>query len=268
MIAARSIDAATIEKEAFLNIDVVVVLGVTNRNEEDRLISALTFAEAASSSISPRAILVEPECTPTLRNLRRAGSYRINQTLDDAISTLAPWTPTASGKRLLSKTDTLLGRKSSEDYIFAVLFAVHGLLTDIDVVKSDINPSWDKGVVRNVQEFRKMTDCCGPQIAAALSDPQTKQAIDLLNAVDLRDQVGSYRVIVSNETPELEEFTLCILQQNDCFNCDAPILQRPVVPLLTQWRGRPLDDEGARQILMGHLDHPSSHELSQKKPWS
>ena len=69
-----------------------------------------------------------------------------------------------------------------------------------------------------------MTDCCGPQIAAALSDPKTKSAIDALNAVDLRDQVGSYRVIVSNETPQLEEFSLCILQQNNCFQSDAPIL--------------------------------------------
>ena len=29
----------------------------------------------------------------------------------------------------------------------------------------------------------------------------------------MRDQVGSYRVIVSYETPELEAFSLCILQQ-------------------------------------------------------
>ena len=135
-----------------------------------------------------------------------------------------------------------MGRKSSEDYIFAVLFCIHALVTDMDVVKSDINPSWEKGVIRNAQEFKKMTDCCGPQIATALSDPTTKNAIDLLNAVDLRDQVGSYRVIVSNETPELEEFTLCILQQNDCFNCDAPILDRPRVPLLQEWNGRTLDD--------------------------
>ena len=101
------------------------------------------------------------------------------------------------------------------------------------VVASDINPSWEKGVVRNIQEFKTMADCCGPQIAAALSDPKTKSAIDALNAVDLRDQVGSYRVIVSNETPQLEEFSLCILQQNNCFQSDAPILTEPKVPVLT-----------------------------------
>ena len=54
------------------------------------------------------------------------------------------------------------------------------------VVASDINPSWEKGVVRNIQEFKTMADCCGPQIAAALSDPKTKSAIDALNAVRVR----------------------------------------------------------------------------------
>ena len=57
-----------------------------------------------------------------------------------------------------------------------------------------------------------MINCCGPQIQTALTDPPTKKAIDLLNELDLRDQVGSYRVIVSNKTPQLEDFTQCILQ--------------------------------------------------------
>ena len=120
--------------------------------------------------------------------------------------------------------------------LFAALFLVHALVRPCAVVASDINPSWEKGVVRNIQEFKTMADCCGPQIAAALSDPKTKSAIDALNAVDLRDQVGSYRVIVSNETPQLEEFSLCILQQNNCFQSDAPILTEPKVPVLTAWR--------------------------------
>ena len=48
----------------------------------------------------------------------------------------------------------------------------------------------------------------------ALTDPATKATIDLLNECDMRDQVGSYRVIVSYETPQLEEFSLCTVQQN------------------------------------------------------
>ena len=70
---------------------------------------------------------------------------------------------------------------------------MHALARPVAVVASDINPSWEKGVVRNAQEFKTMADCCGPEIFAALSDPQTKSAIDALNAVDLRDQVGRPR---------------------------------------------------------------------------
>ena len=170
---------------------------------------------------------------------------------------------------LLNWNSVLFKRKSSEDYIFAILFVINALVRDIDVVKSDINPSWEKGPIQNIKEFKNMIDCCGPQIRLAMSDPQSKKAIDLLNAVDLRDQVGSYRVIVSNETPQLEEFTLCILQQNNCFNCNSPILEKPKVPLLQQWRGKPLDADGARQILIGHLDHPdAAAENTQKLPWS
>ena len=45
----------------------------------------------------------------------------------------------------------------------------------------------------------------------------------------LHHQVGSYRVIVSFETPLLEAFSLCILQQHNCFNCDAKIIDKPEV---------------------------------------
>ena len=87
---------------------------------------------------------------------------------------------------------------------------------------------------------------CGEKIATALTDPETKATIDLLNACDMRDQVGSYRVIVSYETPQLEEFSLCILQQNNCFGCEAAILDTPRVPLLRRWRGAPVDAAAAR----------------------
>jgi hypothetical protein len=137
----------------------------------------------------------------------------------------------------------------------------------VKIVASDINPSWEKGPVRNVLEFKKMVDCCGPQIFTALGDPKTKSAIDLLNAVDLRDQVGSYRVIVSNETPELEDFSLCILQQNNCFGCDAPILETPVTAM-KEWRGAPLDQNAAAQIFVGHLDDPAASPAATAKPWS
>jgi hypothetical protein len=263
LISTRFIEALSLESTDLQgDTDLVVALGVASPQEEDRLAAALENA-------SVQALLADPACGQATLDRRFAGNYKVVSKLQDVIAKIAPWSSIASQKRLLEKTETLLARKSSEDYIFATLFCIHQLVTEIDVVKSDINPSWEKGPIRNVQEFSKMAQTCGPQIQAAMTDPQTKNAVDLLNAVDLRDQVGSYRVIVSNETPQLEEFTLCILQQNDCFNCDSPILKRPKVPLLETWRGKPMDEESARHIFMGHLDHPAAHKAcSQGLPWS
>ena len=234
--------------------DVLVGLGVTDA----------AAAKAFIERTRPTCFVADASCSEAVRELVFAGDFR-----PSAPSPLAalPWTKAASLQRLLASSATLLGRGSSEDALFAALFLVHALIRPVKIVASDINPSWEKGPVRNVLEFKKMVDCCGPQIFTALGDPKTKSAIDLLNAVDLRDQVGSYRVIVSNETPELEDFSLCILQQNNCFGCDAPILETPV-NAMTEWRGAPLDQDAAAQIFVGHLDDPAASVASNARPWS
>lgn len=60
-------------------------------------------------------------------------------------------------------------------------------------MKYSVNPTWEKGF-GNVLEFKKMAQCCLPEIKAAINDPVSKQGIDLLNEVDLRDQVMEKRV--------------------------------------------------------------------------
>ena len=54
------------------------------------------------------------------------------------------------------EASVLLARRSSEDLLFAVLFALHAFVTPVDVVASDINPSWEKGPLRNAREFKKV----------------------------------------------------------------------------------------------------------------
>lgn len=227
--------------------------------------------ERASASAKPAAVVCHA-CSAEASLVGYAGAFAARDAsapLGRLLRAVAPWGAQASGERFFSSAQKLLGRLSSEDALFAVLLLLHRLgVLDIAVVRSDINPSWEKGPLRNAREFAQMVRCCGPQIFAAISDPVSKQAIDLLNAVDLRDQVGSYRVIVSYETPLLEDFSLCILQQNNCFGCDAPILTKPEVPLLKAWRGRPLDAQAASEIFVGHLDHPAASAAASRLPWS
>ena len=237
--------------------DVVIGLGVTD----------VMQTKATLANLKPACFVADGECSEEVRALAFCEGWAPGAAGPlDVVKKALPFTTTASWARLLAQSELLLGRGSSEDALFAALFLVHALVTPCAVVASDINPSWEKGVLRNIREFKTMTDCCGPEIAAALSDPKTKAAIDLLNAGDLRDQVGSYRVLVSNETPQLEEFTRCILQQNNCFQSDASILTEPQVPCMTEWRGKPIDLEAARQLFIGHLEDPAS--ASSKQPWS
>ena len=249
--------------------DVVIGLGVTD----------VSKTKATLARLQPSCFVADDECSSDVKALAFCAVVDIRAPPARPTAAVGPPVHGEGESRATAGAERgAPARGSSEDALFAALFLVHALVRPCAVVASeecrlpwsdasDINPSWEKGVVRNIQEFKTMADCCGPQIAAALSDPKTKSAIDALNAVDLRDQVGSYRVIVSNETPQLEEFSLCILQQNNCFQSDAPILTEPKVPVLSQWRGRPVDLEAARQIFIGHLEDPASASPKQQ-PWS
>lgn len=230
------------------NLDERIEGEVIDQAEEtssvDTAVVALGAQRIGQSLLEGLCLLADETCSPEVRSAAFVGT-------SNDIS-LVPWSRAASCQRALAASTKLLNRKSTEDACFAVLLTLNKF-AQVPLVATDINPSWEKGW-RNVREFKKMIDCCGPQIFAALTDPQTKKAIDLLNSLDLRDQVGSYRVIVSNETPQLEAFSLCILQQNNCFGADAQIIQRPVVAPLPSWRGRTLDQAASSEIFCGHRE--------------
>ena len=73
----------------------------------------------------------------------------------------------------------------------------------------------------------------------------------------------SYRTIVSYDGSELlKEFSLCILQKNNIFQCDAKIPTLPKVEPLKIWRDVPLSHETAQNLLMGHLDGETALEVN------
>ena len=228
--------------------DIVVAVGLHTPG------AAATLSSPAAGVSSTSAFLAA-DCSSEVMDLQFVGKFK-PWGIASALAAAAPWTESGQGKRLLRQAATLFQRNSSEDFMYALFFVLHARVLELDVVRYTVNPTWEKGMLGNAREFKKMFDCCGDKILAAVSDPETKKAIDLLNDVDLRDQVGSYRVIVSYETELLEAFSLCILQQHNCFNCDAKILDKPGgFPVLREWRGEPLTQAAARQIFVGHLDH-------------
>jgi hypothetical protein len=168
-----------------------------------------------------------------------------------------PWTTSASQKRLVEQMESLFARLTSDDFTTAILLYFQGCTPpsiNIPWVQYSIDATWEKGPVQNAKELITMVDKCGDCITKCVADETCRTCLETLTELDTRDQVASYRTIVSFESELLRDFSLCILQKNNVFQCDAKIPTLPFVPAIIQWRGKDLTQEDARQILIGHLD--------------
>lgn len=175
------------------------------------------------------------------------------------VARFCPWTSEASAVRKYEQLIDLFDRSSSDEFIFGILSFVNQFTgIKVDWVKHSIDATWEKGPAQNFQEIYSMVDKCGDCIAKCVQDENCKECLSQLTAIDTRDQVLSYRTIVSYESELLRDFSFCILQKNNIFNCDASIPRLPVVEPIAMWRGRPLNRETANQILIAHLDDPAA----------
>tara|TARA_B100000524_G_scaffold314016_2_gene191574 strand:- start:111 stop:671 length:561 start_codon:yes stop_codon:yes gene_type:complete len=127
---------------------------------------------------------------PTRYTPHASGVGKLRQQLS---TRFAPWAGAARGMRLHEQAQLLMSRHSSEDVLYALFFILHAYVLELDIVRYTINPTWEKGPIKNAQEFGAMCTKCGDKIGAALTDPETKATIDLLNACDMRDQVRCRR---------------------------------------------------------------------------
>jgi hypothetical protein len=59
---------------------------------------------------------------------------------------------------------------------------------------------------------------------------------------------------VSYESELLRDFSLCILQKNNIFECKAEIPSIPYVEPMRFWRGKEVTTDVARGIMIGHLE--------------
>lgn len=181
------------------------------------------------------------------------GPYDI--TRPSFVARFVPWSKAATGKRMKDQMESLFSRWSSDDFVLSILLFFNQFSsTAIPWVEHSIDATWEKGILRNAKEFYGMVSNCGGCIGECLADDSCKECIDALNAVDTRDQVASYRTVVSYESDLLKDFSFCILQKNNIFNCHATIPTQPQVEPLSVWRGKSLTFADAESILIAHLD--------------
>lgn len=180
-------------------------------------------------------------------------------------SNLIPWSIDATSKRMEEQMMRLFERQTSDDFTIALMLFFNQFSgKKIDWVKHSIDATWEKGAIQNAKEFIDMFTKCGDCVAKCIADEKCKECLSALTAIDTRDQVSSYRTIVSYESELLRDFSLCILQKNNIFNCDAKIPESPKVQPLKTFRGEALTAETARRILVGHLDDEISLPGSQR----
>jgi len=230
--------------------DIVLALGLQSERDIKYANSLFTARRAREATEKNRQCQFAVDCAAELP--ATVGPY---DTVEPSLqSSILPWTQDASGQRMYQQMTDLFSRCTSDDVCYALCIFLNQFSGySVDWVKHSIDATWEKGPVRNVKEVVSMVTSCGDCIKDCVNDPKCREAIGRLTQVDTRDQVASYRTIVSYESKLLTDFSFCILQKNNVFNCDAEIPQLPKVIPVATWRGMPLTEEAGRSILVGHL---------------
>ncbi|KAL7490068.1 hypothetical protein ACHAW6_015791 [Cyclotella cf. meneghiniana] len=170
------------------------------------------------------------------------------------LATIAPWTDIAAGKRLATQMTELFQKNTSDEFALAIMLFFNQFSgSKIPWVQHSIDVTWEKGLFQNAKEIYGMITKCGPCIARCLNDENCSSCLKALDQIDTRDQVTSYRTVVSYESELLRDFSLCILQKNNIFECRAEIPSIPYVKPMDTWRGTQVTTEISRGIMIGHL---------------
>lgn len=136
-------------------------------------------------------------------------------------------------------------RHNSDDIRFSLLVIINAYIRPVSV----LNNLRAKGF----STLNCMIKNCAPQILNCLLDPNCRRALQCLNQCSPVDQVCNYRCIASYESPILEEFSLCVLQKNNCLGLDAKIPDKPYVSPMVRFHGDNLNHEIAEDLFIGWL---------------
>mmetsp|Transcript_22681 Transcript_22681/g.45926 ORF Transcript_22681/g.45926 Transcript_22681/m.45926 type:complete len:560 (+) Transcript_22681:55-1734(+) len=240
------------DKDACLKANALIALGLTSPTDI-RCLSEIFRERRTKQSLSPTPNMCQfaVECgTNTYAPI--VGPY--DEANPSIFATLVPWSDEAFGKRLSEQMNDLFHKQTSDEFALALMLFFNRFSGyNVPWVQHSIDVTWEKGIVQNAKEIFAMITKCGPCIAKCLNDDNCSQCIKALDKIDTRDQVTSYRTVVSFESELLRDFSLCILQKNNIFECKAEIPTLPKVKPMSTFRGKDMTTETARGIIIGHL---------------
>ena len=241
--------------------DVLIALGIQSKDEMEYLGRLFVTRRTRETSLRTRQCHFALDCSKNLPAV--VGPFdEENPSLQ---AKFLPWTQNATARRLFEQMTAAFSRWTSDDFCYALMIFLNQFSgSKIDWVKYSIDATWEKGPVQNAKEIYGMVTKCKDCIASCLADETCRECVGKLTKVDSRDQVSSYRTLISYESDLLREFSQCILTRNNVFGCDAKIPTIPKVKALSTWRGKPLTEEAGRAILVGHLDDPAAPDVGLK----
>mmetsp|Transcript_25806 Transcript_25806/g.51743 ORF Transcript_25806/g.51743 Transcript_25806/m.51743 type:complete len:581 (+) Transcript_25806:95-1837(+) len=254
-IAAQVVTPSDVDTSSVLTSNALIALGLTTPQDVQFL--SRTFRqrrtageEEASSTQSLKMCQFAVDCGDN-NYAPIVGPY--DEANPSVVSEIAPWSDVASGKRLATQMKELFDKQTSDEFALALMLFFNRFIDKIPWVQHSIDVTWEKGL-GNVEEIYNMVTKCGPCITKCLADENCKACIEALDEIDTRDQVASYRTVVSYESELLRDFSLCILQKNNIFGCTAEVPKIPYVKPLGAFRGEEMTKDIAKGIMIGHLE--------------
>lgn len=217
--------------------NMLVVVAVTNQE-------SVKWIQSNSQYI-PNIICFES--SPALIN-KLGGSYIQRETGGNIFSKIADISQPKKvneSEEVFKTVAEAWDRHNSDDIRFSLLVIINGYIRPVSILKN-----------LRAQGFSTLSCMvmnCGPQVLNCLLDPNCRKALQCLNQCSPVDQVCNYQCIASYESPALEEFSLCVLQKNNCLELDAKIPERPYVPPMVKFRGEDLCHETAEDLFVGWL---------------
>lgn len=160
--------------------------------------------------------------------------------------------------------EELYHRVSSDDFLYSLLVFFNVAVRPVASVVNSTKRS-DAGL----GELGCMLTKCPKEIFSCVTDPTCKTALDCLDSCAFNDQVCSYRCIASYESPQLQAFSLCILQKHNCLGLDASIPDKPSPVPMQSFRGQKMTHSLAQKLFTGWLENvDSSFDLPQRENYS
>ncbi|KAK9272873.1 hypothetical protein L1049_003252 [Liquidambar formosana] len=211
--------------------DILVIVAVTNEE-------SVKWVQTNSESI-PNIICFDS--SPNLTN-KLGGSFIHCETKGNIFGKVRISNESVEVVQTISEA---WGRHNSDDIRFCLLIIINAFIKPIPILKNLR--------AKGFSTLSCMVKNCGPQILNCLLDPKCRKALQCLNQCSPVDQVCNYRCIASYESPNLEAFSLCVLQKNNCLELDAKIPEKPYVPTMIKFRGEDLSHESAEDLFVGWL---------------